>query len=656
MPMKKTLICFLALAMMMMTLGTAVAGQKTTTVLVYMCGGDIQEDACEDLLEMADVEAGDAVNLVILAGGASDWDLEDFRGNTRNFVVIRDGYIEELEYWGRASMGKADTLAEFLEYGFREYPADRTVVILWNHGCGAEGGICFDETANDDGLTMVEINEALAKAQKSVQNFHINVFGCDACMMATYEMAAMLSGYPIDYFVASEELAPYTGWYYTGWLEMLAGNPSMSDKDLCLAIIDTYMEEGLANEPDDYLTLSAVSLSQVGALQSSMERFASVMIGQLRDGNLSAVRRGRSRLYTFGSFDDGSWDMVDLGCALDAYAHFDPENAAEAKKALEKAVVASAQTDNLDPCSGLSVLIPQDTTDDFDEYKDGYDLSGVIPNWVAFVNQYAAMLQGQSYQFSRPEACQIAQSSGLLESFISVYDSPSGSWLWDDETESYGETEADEITVTDTDQGFTAVLPQEDLAYLDYVEGMLLMDASENGLECYVDLGTTRNNLINWKTGAVCSLFDGTWPTFGGQLVPMYDQTSNEHSRRSLIPVKLNGEYTYLVAVFPAGSAEGRVIGANAGYDDNGLPIRSVTRLTPGDTIIPIFTLYYAEDEDEELQETEFEGDPIIWRDDLTVTYEDLSDEDDPTSLIFCFVFNNIFGEETMSEMIAFEI
>ena len=37
-------------------------------------------------------------------------------------------------------------------------------------------------------------------------------------------------------------------------------------------------------------------------------------------------------------------------------------------------------------------------------------------------------------------------------------------------------------------------------------------------------------------------------------------------------------------------------------------------------------------------------------------TVEDLSDEDDPTSLIFCFVFNNIFGEETMSEMIAFEI
>ena len=150
------------------------------------------------------------------------------------------------------------------------------------------------------------------------------------------------------------------------------------------------------------------------------------------------------------------------------------------------------------------------------------------------------------------------------------------------------------------------MLPKEDLPYLDYVEGMLLMDISDESAQCYIDLGSTRNNLINWQTGAVCSLFDGSWPTFGGQLVAMYAQTSNEHSRRSLIPVKLNGQATYLVVVFPAGSTEGRVIGANAGYDDGGLPIRSVTRLKPGDQIVPVYDMYFAADDQEELQETEF--------------------------------------------------
>ena len=183
---------------------------------------------------------------------------------------------------------------------------------------------------------------------------------------------------------------------------------------------------------------------------------------------------------------------------------------------------------------------------------------------------------------------------------------------------------------------------------------MLLMDMSDEEMECYVDFGLMQNNLIDWESGTVVSLYDGTWPVFGGQPVPLYDQTSNEHSRRSLIPVKLNGEYTYLVVVFPAGGTEGRIIGANAGYDENGLPIRTTTRLKPGDEIIPVYTMYYASEEEEELQETEFEGDKIIWQDGMTVTYEDLSDETESTEMLFCFIFNDIFGEDTMSDMISF--
>ncbi len=655
--MKKLLLPVMIL-LFVLCLNSGLAANKTTTLLVYMCGTDLQEDACEDLYEMADIEAGDSINIVVLAGGASSWDLEDLEGGKLNFMVIRDGYIEELEDWGSGSMGEAKTLAGFLEYGLTEYPADRTVAVLWDHGAGSEGGICFDETANDDGLTIVEIDKALQSLQKSVPGFHIDIFGCDACMMATYEMAAMLSGYSIDYFVASEELEPGTGWYYTGWLEYLANDPAISDEDLCGAIAETFMDAALNDEPDEYLTLSAVSLADIKALQDSMESFASVMSGQLQSGNLSAVTRGRSRLYTFGSFDDGSWDMVDRGAALDAFAQFDPQNAAEAKKHLSKAVLFSLQTENLPECSGLSILIPQDTTHEFDEYRDGINLTDVIPNWIGFVNEYVTRLisGGGSYQISPSGACQISTDTWFDQPFISAYSSPYGSWSWDDETGDYSESDEPEIMITDTAQGFTATLTADDLAYLDYVEGMLLMDVSDSEMEGYVDLGSTRNNLINWQTGTVVSLFDGTRPTFGGQLVPMYDQTSNENSRRSLIPVKLNGQYTYLVVVFPAGSTEGRIVGANAGYDDNGLPIRNVTKLKPGDEIIPVYTMYYDTDDKDDLEEMEFDGDPIVWQDGMTVVYEDLYDDEEPTTMLFSFTFYNIFGEDTMSEFIEFEI
>ena len=201
-------ICIGILLLLALLAALAAASAETTTLLVYMCGTDLQDAGCEDLAEMAEVEAGDAINVVVLAGGAKQWDLEDLKGNSRTLAVIRDGYFEDLQDWGHVSMGNPDSLEEFLRYGLTEYPADRTIAVLWDHGAGSEGGICFDETAGDDGLTIVEINQALEKLGKNVPGYHINIFGCDACMMATYEMAAMLSHHNIGYYVASEELEP----------------------------------------------------------------------------------------------------------------------------------------------------------------------------------------------------------------------------------------------------------------------------------------------------------------------------------------------------------------------------------------------------------------------------------------------------------------
>ena len=645
------------LSILFLMIGTA-AEADTATLLIYLCGTDLQDAACDDLIEMAEVETGEDINIVVLAGGAKEWDLEGLQGGSRTLAVIRDGEFEELWDWGQESMGSPESLAEFLSYGLTEFPADRTMVVLWDHGAGSEGGICFDETADDDGLTIVEISEALDALERDVPDYQINIWGCDACMMATYEMAAMLSHYRIGYFVASEELEPETGWYYTDWLELLAEEPDISDEDLCIAIIESFMEAGLQENPDDYLTLSAVRLDEVSALENSMERFASVMSGQIAAGNLSSVRRGRSRMYTFGSFADGSWDMVDLGAVLDTYAQFDAAQASEARRCLSRAVIASSQTDNLDTCCGLSILLPQDTADSFDEYREGFSLTGIIPNWVAFVNDYVSQLQVGSYHFTVSGMEPIPVDSSLTENYVPAFAFPF-SWMdWDDETESYSEEEPQgaEIAVSDSAQGFTAQIPEEELAYLDYVEGMLLIDMSDSDMECYVEFGMMQNNLVDWQTGQVISLYDGSWPVFGGQPVPLYDQTSNANSRRSLIPVKLNGEYTYLVVVFPAGGTEGRIIGANAGYDENGLPIRNTTRLRPGDVIVPVYTMYYTEEEEGDLQETEFDGDEIIWSDGMTVTYEDLSDEDEPMEMLFCFMFNDIFGEYTMSEMISFEL
>ena len=651
-------IWIIVLTILSLALISSAHAETSTTLLVYMCGADLQSAACEDIYEMGIAEVGDNVNIVILAGGAEEWDFDEIQGNTRNLITLRDGNFESITDWGWKSMGSEESLLEFLRYGLTEYPADRTVAVLWDHGAGSEAGVCFDDTTEDqDGLSLLEINNVLYDLHEQMGDYHIDIFGCDACMMATYEMAAMLSYYDIDYYIASEELEPGIGWHYTSWLEKLGKQPDMTAEELCGCIVDNYMEAGLKETPDDYLTLSVISLHEMGNLQEAVEKLASTMLGELQQGNVADLRRERSRMYSFGSYVDGSWDMVDMGAMLDAYARHDAENAALARKQLSKAVLYSRQTDNLQPCSGLSVLIPQDTKNEFETYAEGVDLSFYMPNWIGFVKAYTQQLQGGSYSFSATSAQQMS-GTGFLSQIAELFSDSGDVYGWNEETETYTTEGRPDIpiAVSDGDYAFTAKLSEEDLQYLDYVEGMLALDISDEEVSGYVDFGLMQNNLINWDTGDVYSLFDGSWPVFGEQMVPLYDQMSNERGRRSLIPVKLNGEYTYLVVEFTAGSNEGRIIGANAGYDENGLPIRTTTKLREGDIIIPVYTMYVGNEDSDDMEETEFDGDEIIWRDGMAVTYEDLSDGDEPLEAMFCFVLNDIFGEYTMTDLIAFEI
>ena len=40
----------------------------------------------------------------------------------------------------------------------------------------------------------------------------------------------------------------------------------------------------------------------------------------------------------------------------------------------------------------------------------------------------------------------------------------------------------------------------------------------------------------------------------------------------------------------------------------------------------------------------------------MTVSYEDLSDEEEPIPMLFCFDIYDIFGEDTLSDIITFDL
>ena len=164
---------------------------------------------------------------------------------------------------------------------------------------------------------------------------------------------------------------------------------------------------------------------------------------------------------------------------------------------------------------------------------------------------------------------------------------------------------------SDSEYAYTLELTAEQLEVLGKVEANLMMDISDPDFECYVELGYVQDVIVDWNRGKIYGLFDGTWATLDGQMVCMYDQVANDRYVRSLIPVTLNDQLTYLLVTFDAENPEGVVIGATEGWTEDGLPARSVTELQRGDVIIPQYELIYW-DANGDQQVEPFEGDPII--------------------------------------------
>jgi len=164
-------------------------------------------------------------------------------------------------------------------------------------------------------------------------------------------------------------------------------------------------------------------------------------------------------------------------------------------------------------------------------------------------------------------------------------------------------------------------LDQDALANLSMVEGLLYLDLSDDEDTYFVELGSMQNAGINWQTGEIVSQFDGSWPMLDEQLVVLYDQLVNGGIRRSIIPVRRNGEEGYLLVSRNEAQGEWVVVGFSIGYDENGLPARGSQRLEPGDEIIPTYPMLYL-DTDGEMQDASFDGDPIIVDEDGNISFE----------------------------------
>ena len=234
------------------------------TVMVYMCGTDLESRsgmASSDMKEMAAATLNSNVDVIVYTGGCKSWKINGISNTVNQIYKTSNGNLTCLvRNDGSDAMTKPATLTRFINYCTKNYPANRNILVLWDHGGGSISGFGYDErNANAGSMTLKGIKDALT-ASKTVFDF----IGFDACLMGTLENALMLEPFA-DYLIGSEETEPGVGWYHTGWLNDLAKNPAIDTVTLGKRIVDDFVAYCNQRCPGQKTTLSVIDLAELKA-------------------------------------------------------------------------------------------------------------------------------------------------------------------------------------------------------------------------------------------------------------------------------------------------------------------------------------------------------------------------------------------------------
>ncbi len=618
-------------------------GKDKVTLMVYMCGTDLESRSAmgtNDLNEMLNADIASNVNLIVYTGGCKKWKNSVISNRYNQIYQVKKGkFVKLVDKAGTGAMTDPETLTTFIKYCNKNFPANRRMLIMWDHGSGSASGYGYDENyANGDTMNLGEIRQAIKDAKTT-----FDFIGFDACLMATYENAMALSNYA-DYLLASEETEPGIGWYYTDWLTALSNDTSMSTLDLGKQIVDDFVAKCKAKCGGQKTTLSLVDLSELSqTAPASMKSFSTATTGLIKNGDYKTVANARGGSREFAQ--TSRLDQVDL-------VHFANKIGTKEAKSFAKVLLNSVKynrtSSNMTNAYGLSIYFPYRSLKTVDSISQTYQKIEMDNSYTSCIKSFAQMqasgqaLSGGSNSFpslfgsgsgsgsfgSSGSGSTIdlgsllgGSSSGqtsygslggsdmtdilnlLLSGSMSDYGSlglegltgRNASFLTEGEVDA--ETAADYIgknRITDEDIAWSQngdgqqvlKLSEDQWSNVQLVDKALYVDDGEG----YIELGL--DNVYDFDDDGNLLLDTGKdWVAVDGQIVAYYhmdtlEKGDDEFVISGYIPVKYNGERANLIVQFTDDSGYGQIVGINMDYQDlTDVEAKSITTLSKGDKI-----------------------------------------------------------------------
>ena len=617
-------------------------GQDEVTVLIYLCGTDLESRsamATRDLMEMTKAKYGDNVHVIAYTGGCSRWQNKIISAKTNQIYQVMDGGLKLLNKdMGNGAMTDPKTLTQFLNWGKKNFPANRYELILWDHGSGSNTGYGYDEKYPRAGaMDLAEISSAL-KASGMTFDF----IGFDACLMATVETGLMLSQYA-DYMIASEETEPGIGWYYTDWLNALGSDTSISTPELGKIIIDSYTKACASTCRGQSTTLSLTDLAELSyTVPDRITSFAQNINNLVENKDYAKVSAARSGSREFAA--SSRIDQVDL-------VHFckklNTNTGFELANALQGAVKYNVTSRDMTNAYGLSVYFPYKNRS-VDSMVNTYKKIGMDADYIrciqncATYNTYGSVAAGgtsspmgsifdmlgggssgslgNGYDSGSGGLSDLlggtmigsgssgmgSMSSGDISDLLGMFlsgrskaqvegvDSSNMEYLKagpdvEEVAEYLAENHFDESALTwqqATDGSY--FLPIEESQW-DLVQSLDLSMYYDDG-EGYVELGCDNVFEFN-KDGQVVAPTDRTWVSIDDQIVAYYrigmSGTEEDYTITGRVPAELNGDRVNLILVFDTEHPNGYVAGAAYDYEKEETETipKNLTTLNVGDRI-----------------------------------------------------------------------
>ena len=630
---------------------------ENVVVMEYIIGSDLENktgSASTNLRQFADAtKQGSGLKFVMECGGSYRWFTDGIEENSVGRYVMENGKLNKvMDIDSYTSMSSGDELLDFITWAKENYPADRYMLVLWDHGGGLSSGFGKDDLnkRTDGQHSTIMVDEIVSAIHDSGVKF--DLIGFDACLMQDIEIAKLLEPYA-DYYLASEESEPSAGWFYTSAFGKLAKDPALPTEDFARELIGTYDEYNgkVMSAEDNTYTLSLVDLTYVSKTYEKLENLFRKQQEAIlaSESDYADISLAANSSYTFMN-----QEQLDLVHYLENLRQIDYNDSVMSDSeireltAYAQACVVARNRRSADGINGLAFTFPYQSLSTYTDCWSQLKNNSLAEEEKFYTDFFSIMAASKKAEYSDP--------SSPMFPLIDLVDKTKEEW-YKPGFENYVTTQPlIEIPVRKNGEGYSLEL-SDSVWEIISDERQFFYQESEEGLRY---LGSDYAGMRD-EDGHMMITTDGTWICIDGHPV-FYEPTGLRTDKSGDVytgytKAILNGKTEVLLYIEWAPSEdidapmEGRVIGYDEVDNEEAFMEKGHNQLKAGETLEFLFD-YYDEEGNSTGSKTAFRKLRVRDPNNVKVTDEPLG----KCTLRHGILLTDVYQRQFQSEIIVTEI